>query len=135
MKFPVLTRENVLMYAVKAYAQPLAKSMEDFRRDMKVFSYVGKFLNKLDKPDAEPVWRLLVNHVVGLLNIFRSVAATRLLLFYFDRAEHRAVLLAVLDGLGQTPPPSKVGEVDILEVKRDQRAEAYMRSISRGAIR
>jgi hypothetical protein len=129
MKFPLLTKENFLMYAIKAYDCPTAKSNDDFKRDMKAFPYIGKFLNRMAKRDDEPKWRLLVNHIIGLLNIFRPVATTRMLLFYFPRLEDRAALLAVLDGLLSTPTAEKIKEVDILEIKRDARVEYYMRNV------
>ena len=129
MKFPVLTKENFLMYAIKAYECPTAKSGGDFNRDMKVFSYIGKFLNRSAKSEDEPKWVLLTNHIVSLLNNFRPVATVRMLMFYFIKPEDRSIIMAVCDGLSITPPADKVREVDILEIRRDPRVERYMRSL------
>jgi DNA modification methylase len=130
VKFTVLTKQNFLMYAIKAYECPTAKSNDDFKKDMKAFPYIGKFLNRMKRLDNdEPKWRLLINHIINLLNIFRPVATTRMLLFYFPKLEDRAIILAILDGLKSTPAPEKIKEVDILEIKRDKRVEIYMRSL------
>lgn len=113
MKFPHLTHENFLMYAIKAYNNPLCTGADEFKKDMKHFVYILKFLNKLDPvPQECAKFRLMINHVIILRNLFGNIPTARMLFFYYPEKHHR-VIAAVLEYLQFLPAPHQVPETDL----------------------
>lgn len=107
MKFPRLTDENFLMYAIKRYENPQCVSSEDFKRDMKLFAYLSKALSKISnsaKPSEQNV-RQVLNHIISLCNLFGNTCTARMLFFYFPE-KHHSTLKTAMDFLGRLPDPS-----------------------------
>jgi hypothetical protein len=86
MMFEVLTEDNVLLYAVKAYERPNCIKSE-FRSDFKRFSYLGRLFRRYKKT-GELRERLILNHLVILYNVFGAEPTTRLLFFYIRSSEY-----------------------------------------------
>lgn len=125
MKFHRLTASNFIMFAIKAYNNPLCATADEFRSDMKTFSYLSKFLNKIGENDA-PKYRLLLNHVTVLINLFGTGPTARMLMFYFP-ARHHPTLKTALTYLHALP--DKVPEVDLATIPEDPRLAEFLRTI------
>jgi len=100
MSFENLTKDNVLLYAIKAYDKPNAIKSELFE-DLKHLSYVRRLFRRFSQY-GELRERLILNHIVILYNIFGVPAATRLL-FYYTRPEDYAILKTFLVFLSYMP--------------------------------
>lgn len=86
MMFEVLTEDNALLYAVKAYERPNCIKSE-FKSDFKRFSYLGRLFRRYKKT-GELRERLILNHLVILYNVFGVEPTTRLLFFYIRSSEY-----------------------------------------------
>jgi hypothetical protein len=84
MKFDVLTEDNILLFAIKHYEKPQCVSRAEFDSDMKRFSYIKRLLKKY-KAGERYKERLLLNHIIVLINLFGVDGATTLLMFKTDR--------------------------------------------------
>ena len=69
-----ITSDNVMMFAIKHYDNPLCESEKEFHDDMKRFKYIKRLLRKYKE-------RLLLNHIIVLNNLFGPEACVTLLLF------------------------------------------------------
>ena len=87
--FDVLTEDNVLLYAVKAYERPNCIRSE-FKDDFKRFSYLGRLFRRYKKT-GELRERLILNHLVVIYNVFGVEPATRLLFFYIRSSEYASL--------------------------------------------
>lgn len=98
--FENLTRDNVLIYAVKAYDKP-SMVQSEFLDDMRHFSYVRRLLRRY-RQYGELRERLILNHLIILYNLFGIPAAGRLLYFYV-RTEDYNILKTFLVFLDRQP--------------------------------
>lgn len=125
MKFPQLTHENFLMFAIKAYDNPLCSSSEEFKKDMKHFVYVLKLLNKMESGSFDDSkYRLMVNHVIILRNLFGNVPTARMLFFYYPERFH-SVIAAILEFTQCLPP--HVPETDLKRIRPCQKVMEALR--------
>ena len=67
--FDNLTKDNILLYAIKNYQNPSCQGIEEFYDDMKRFKYVKRLFRKY-KETGELKERLLLNHIIVLNNLF-----------------------------------------------------------------
>ena len=99
--FSTLTPENINMFAMKHYDNPLCVEEKEFLDDMKRFKYLKRLFRKYDT-SKEFKARLIVNHVIILANVFGVDAATTLLFFKIDK-EHWGMLKTILVFLNYMP--------------------------------
>ena len=78
--FKKITRDNIILYAVKHYDNPQCEGEKEFYDDMKRFKYVKRLLRKY-KDTKILKERLLLNHIIILRNLFGPEACVTLLLF------------------------------------------------------
>ncbi len=78
--FRKITRENIILYAIKHYDNPQCEGEKEFYDDMKRFKYVKRLLRKY-KDTKILKERLLLNHIIILRNLFGPEACVTLLLF------------------------------------------------------
>ena len=77
MKFEKLTKDNVLMFAIKAYDNPQALGTKEFYDDMKRFKYLKRLFKKYSL-SGDLKDRLIINHLIILGNVFGVEAANAL---------------------------------------------------------
>ena len=94
MKFERLTKDNVLMFAIKHYDNPQAVGEKEFYDDMKRFKYLKRLFKKHIKTGILKE-RLIMNHIIVLANVFGPEAA-KVLLFYKIGQEHWSTLKTFL---------------------------------------
>lgn len=125
MKFFKLTNENFLMFAVKNYTNPSCKGVDEFKRDMKHLTYISKILNKNQEVTAQK-YRLLLNHIIILRNLFDGVAVSRILFFYFSPRHHPTIKTA-LDYIKALPP--YIPEADLVMIDQDPVFQEFLKGI------
>lgn len=91
--FENLNSENVLLYAIKAYDKPNCV-MSEFEDDQKRFNYLNRLFTRY-KRLGELRYRLIINHIIILSNVFGPEVSTRLL-FYKISEEHYSTLKTYL---------------------------------------
>ena len=79
-----LTDDNFFIFAMKHYDNPSCKGMDEFKDDLKRFSYVKRLLKK-HHPGDDLKEKLIVNHLIILYNLFGVKAATKMLFFKIDK--------------------------------------------------
>ena len=91
--FKILTPETIDIFAKRHYDSPGA-GKEEFEDDMKRFKYLKRLFRKYDT-SKELKMRLIINHIIILVNVFGVDAATTLLFFKIER-EHWSLLKTFL---------------------------------------
>ena len=75
-----ITSENVVMFAIKHYDNPQSEGEKEFQDDLKRFKYIKRLLRKYYDTGVLKE-RLLLNHLIVLLNVFGADACATLLLY------------------------------------------------------
>ena len=109
--FDTLTKDNIILYAIKHYQNPSCQGMEEFYDDMKRFKYIKRLFRKY-KETGELKERLLLNHIIVLYNLFGADAASTLLFFKIE-TEYWSALKSFLEFLNMMP------ENDLKHIKSD----------------
>ena len=117
--FEKLTKDNVMMYAVKHYHNPSCDGINEFYDDMKRFKYIKRLLRKY-KETGVLKERLLLNHIIIINNLFGPEACVTLLLFkiqkeYWETLKSFLLYLNILreDELGDVNK-----NIEVLEILR-----------------
>ena len=99
--FSTLTPENINMFAMKHYDNPLCVDEKEFLDDMKRFKYLKRLFRKYET-SKDLKMRLVINHIIILANVFGVDAATTLLFFKIEK-NHWPLLKTFLVFLGYMP--------------------------------
>ena len=99
--FSTLTPENINMFAMKHYDNPLCVDEKEFLDDMKRFKYLKRSFRKYET-SKDLKMRLVINHIIILANVFGVDAATTLLFFKIEK-NHWPLLKTFLVFLGYMP--------------------------------
>ena len=78
-----LTDDNFVIFAMKYYDNPSCKGLDEFKDDLKRFSYVKRLLKKHHAGDGLKE-RLIINHLIILYNLFGIKATTKMLFFKIE---------------------------------------------------
>ena len=109
--YEILTKDNIVMYAIKHYDNPSCSGMEEFYDDMKRFKYIKRLLRKY-KETGTLKERLILNHIIVVNNLFGPEAATTLLFFKIEQ-EFWSCLKPFLEFLSLMP------ESDLTDIPSD----------------
>tara|TARA_Y100001937_G_scaffold117239_1_gene170272 strand:+ start:1587 stop:1949 length:363 start_codon:yes stop_codon:yes gene_type:complete len=109
--FDNITKDNVIMYAIKHYHNPSCEGINEFYDDMKRFKYIKRLFRKY-KDSGVLKERLLLNHIIILNNLF-GAEATSTLLFFKIEMEYWPALKSFLKFLNIMP------EQDLKHIKED----------------
>ena len=90
MVFNDLTSENYVLYTMKHYDNPQCSTHEEFIDDLKHIKYLKRLLIKY-RTTGTLRERLMLNHLILIYNVFGQHAATRLLFFRIEKADHSAL--------------------------------------------
>ena len=74
----MLSKDNFLMYAMKAYDNPSCKTLIEFESDLSKFNHLVKLASR-DMGNIET--NLLLNYVMTLLNIFKTEDCIKMMFF------------------------------------------------------
>ena len=87
--FENLTRDNILIYAVKSY-EGLNYLQSEFKEDYGLFKYIKRLLQRY-RNGGELRTNLLLNHLNMVYNTFGIEASTRILFFKIDRKDYSSL--------------------------------------------
>ena len=103
------------MFAIKNYDNPSCKGMADFNNDLKKIKYIKRLLSRYNAGKGLKV-RLILNHIIILINLFGPDACVKILFFKFEE-KYWAQLKTFLIFLNALPTNiqinSKTNECDI----------------------
>ena len=119
--FDKLTKDNVMLYAIKYYHNPSCEGINEFYNDMKRFKYIKRLFRKY-KDSGVLKERLLLNHIIVLNNLFGAEAASTLLFFKIE-PEYWPALKAILKFLSIMP------EKDLSYIEIDSLVEQRLAEI------
>lgn len=83
------------------YNNPSCAGMEEFEEDLLRLKYTKRLLHRYVRNKEIPV-RLLLNHIIGIYNVFQPHSISRLLFFRIDPAAYSA-LKTLLEYLNLMP--------------------------------
>lgn len=89
MSFDNLSKDNILLYAMKAYDKPNC-IMGEFNEDMKRFNYLKRLFKRYRKL-GEIKQQLVLNHLIVIYNVFGIEVATRLLFYKISKEDYSAL--------------------------------------------
>ena len=127
----VLTEDNFLIYAAKNYDNPQCSSTEEFYDDLKKFKYIKRLFNKYSD-SGELKERLILNHIVVLINVFGPVPAVNLMFFRLE--EYLPYLKPFLILLDMLPESVTVNQKLYItsDINMDSRIVERLRIINNG---
>ena len=106
-----LTKDNIVMYAIRHYDNPSCSGMDEFHDDMKRFKYIKRLIRKY-KDTGVLKERLILNHIIVINNLFGPEAASTLLFFKIEQ-EFWSCLKPFLEFLSIMP------ETDLNDIPSD----------------
>ena len=114
--FPTLNNQNMMFYMATHYNDRQGDGTDEFYEDIHRIKYIKRLISKYIET-GELKSRLLMNHLVVLVNIFGPFACTRILMYRIDPKYHEivATFLNELNALG----PAMKELVSIDEKVRD----------------
>ena len=121
MKFDKLTKDNVLMFAIKAYDNPQAMGTKEFYDDMKRFKYLKRLFKKYSL-SGEFKDRLILNHLIILSNVFGVEASNALLFFKIDKM-HLSILKSCLVYLNH------LDDSDVPQIKKNEKVYTHLKEL------
>ena len=121
MKFEKLTKDNVLMFAIKAYDNPQALGTKEFYDDMKRFKYLKRLFKKYSI-SGEFKDRLILNHLIILGNVF-GIESTNALLFFKVDKTHWPILKSCLVYLNY------LQDSDVPQVKKNEKVYKQLKEL------
>ena len=106
-----LTKDNIVMYAIRHYDNPSCSGMDEFYDDMKRVKYIKRLIRKY-KDTGVLKERLILNHIIVINNLFGPEAASTLLFFKIEQ-EFWSCLKPFLEFLSIMP------ETDLNDIPSD----------------
>jgi hypothetical protein len=113
--FEKLDDTNFMLFAARNYDNPECLETVEFYDDLKRFKYVKRLLNKY-RESGEFKERLILNHMMVILNIFGDDAAIRMM--FFKLYDYRDELFTILEFLGRMP--TKISGITHLNITIDK---------------
>lgn len=119
--FDVLTEDNFTLFAAKSYANPQCTEIGEFYDDLNRFKYLKRLLKRyLEHDDLQ--YRLILNHIIVLYNVFGIKPANKMM-FYKLEKEYWPVVKTFLVYLHYLP------EEDLIDVPLDPAVVEVLRKI------
>ena len=97
-----VTSKNALLYAMKEYENPQCLSTAEFNEDYKRFKYVKRLCRRYTSTGRISE-RLMLNHLVLLMNVFGVTATVRLLFLKCEDDASHTILKTFLAYLNVLP--------------------------------
>ena len=119
--FDKITAKNFSAYAMKHYDDPQCEDIEDFNEDLRRFRYLKRLLHRYHDL-GEMRERLMLNHIICLLNVFGFEPCVRMLNFKISEKEHWSsikTMLLYLEYIDDTWFPDISVDMKLAERLRD----------------
>jgi hypothetical protein len=89
LDFANLTEENILLYAIKSYENPICV-MSEFEVDYRRVKYIKRLIRRF-KLTGDLKERNILNHIIIFYNVFGVEAATRILFFKIEKRDQNVL--------------------------------------------
>lgn len=86
-KYDNLNDNNFLLYCAKYYNNPQCQNTEEFYDDLRRIKYIKKLITRYEIT-GELKYRLILNHIIILNNMFGAIACSKILLFKIPNHRH-----------------------------------------------
>ena len=83
MEFINLTSDNILLYAIKYYDNPACRGVQEFNEDLDRIKYIKRLFKRYQTKGVLKE-RLILNHIIILINVFGVEVGTRILFFRLE---------------------------------------------------
>lgn len=81
--FEHLDEDNFILYAAKSYDNPQCTSIEEFHDDLNRFKYLKRLLKRYVEHD-DLQYRLILNHIIVIYNVFGIKAANKMIKYKLE---------------------------------------------------
>lgn len=108
-----LAEDNFFLYAAKHYDNDQCYDESEFFEDLKRFKYIKRLLNSFVR-DGDIKERLVLNHIVALVNVFGREPAVRML--FLKLGGYERYLIPFVSKLGILPDTVRALGVDARDV-------------------
>lgn len=119
--FDVLDEDNFILFAAKSYTNPQCTEIGEFHEDLNRFKYLKRLLKRyLEHDDLQ--YRLILNHIIVIYNVFGIPSANKMMLYKLER-RYWSVIKTFLVYLHYLP------ETEIIDVPLDPTVVDALRKI------
>lgn len=101
MKFDILNEDNFTLYAAKCYDNPQCTEINEFYDDLNRFKYLKRLFKRYAEHD-DLQYRLILNHLIVLYNVFGIEGGNKIAMYKIDQ-EYWPVLKTFLVYLNFLP--------------------------------
>tara|TARA_R110000737_G_scaffold336591_1_gene356181 strand:- start:291 stop:671 length:381 start_codon:yes stop_codon:yes gene_type:complete len=120
-----LDDENFTLYAAHIYDNPSCESDGEFLEDLNRVKYIKRLFFRYDNT-GELKLRLILNHMIILINVFGNEGACRIL-YYKSEEKYYGYIKSFLHYLNCLP--SVVPELDLKEINTDHRIDEHLKNL------
>lgn len=85
-----LNEENIFLYAAKHYYNPTFTDEEEFFEDLNRFKYIKRLANRYIESDIL-AYRLLLNHIIIIFNVFGTEPALNMLEYRLSESHWKVI--------------------------------------------
>ena len=85
-----LTSKNFMLFAAQNYINHRVLDVDEFYNDLMKFKYLKKLLTKYNKTNKLKE-RLILNHIIGIFNVFQIEAAVAMCFLKLDEDSYSAL--------------------------------------------
>lgn len=127
----ILTNDNYLLYAAKNYENVNSMGTKEFYEDLERIIYIKRVFNKYLKTN-ELQYRLILNHLTVLYNVFNRTAINRILFLKLDK--YHSILkpfLVMLNTLPEVVININNNNIYINDIEMDEGVIRVLRTIKR----
>ena len=103
--FPKLNNQNMMFYMATHYQDKQNEGSEEFYEDVNRIKYIKRLISKYVET-GELKSRLLMNHLLVLVNVFGPFPCTRILMYKIDK-KHHEIIATFLNELNALTPEMK----------------------------
>ena len=103
--FPTLNNQNMMFYMAVHYADKQGDGSDEFFEDINRIKYIKRLISKYCDT-GELKSRLLMNHLLVLVNLFGPLACTRILMYKID-AKYHEIIATFLNEINALTPEIK----------------------------
>ena len=120
-----LDDDTLIRYAASIYENPSCTSEEEFLEDLNRVKYIKRLFFRYDNT-GELKLRLILNHIIVLINVFGAEGATRILYHKSEEKYYSYIktFLIYLKSLPETIP-----ELDLETIAPDHRIDQHLRDL------
>lgn len=129
----LLTEDNYLFYAMKAYINPQCRSLDEFHEDLNRTKYLKRLFRRY-QTTGQLRERLILNHIIIFYNVFGVEPATRLLFFKIEEELH-PLLKTFLVYLNYCPVQNIPESRNLIGIPLDEKVIKVLRELDEHAFK